>query len=62
MATVDTSTNLAEDKERLRDEWLARLSDLVESVRGWAEELDWSTPGSGQRWRTPKWGPTRPRP
>jgi len=43
MATVDTSTNLAEDKERLRDEWLARLSDLVETVRGWAEELDWST-------------------
>ena len=43
MATADTPTNVAEDKERLRDEWLARLSDLVESVRGWAEELDWST-------------------
>ena len=43
MATADTSTNLAEDKERLRDEWLARLSDLVETIRGWAEELDWST-------------------
>jgi hypothetical protein len=43
MATVDTSTNQAEDKERLRDEWLARLSDLVETVRGWAEEMDWST-------------------
>ena len=43
MATADTSTNLAEDKEKLRDEWLARLSDLVETVRGWAEELDWST-------------------
>jgi hypothetical protein len=43
MATVDTSTDQAKDKERLRDEWLARLSDLVETVRGWAEELDWST-------------------
>ena len=43
MATADASTNLAEDKEKLRDEWLARLSDLLETVRGWAEELDWST-------------------
>ena len=43
MATADTSTNLAKDKEMLRDEWLARLSDLMETVRGWAEELDWST-------------------
>jgi hypothetical protein len=43
MATVDRSANLAEDKERLRGEWLARLSELVETVRGWAEELDWST-------------------
>jgi hypothetical protein len=43
MAIVNTSTNLAKDKERRRDEWLARLSELVETVRGWAEELDWST-------------------
>lgn len=43
MTPVDTSTKLAQDKERLRDEWLARLSDLVATVRGWAEELDWST-------------------
>jgi hypothetical protein len=43
MATVDTPTNLSDDKEKLRDEWLARLSDLVETVRGWAQELDWST-------------------
>ena len=43
MATADASTNLAEDKGKLRDEWLARLSDLVETVRGWAEGLDWST-------------------
>ena len=43
MATADVSTNRPEDKVKLRDEWLARLSDLVETVRGWAEELDWST-------------------
>jgi hypothetical protein len=43
MATADASTNLAENKEKLRDAWLARLSDLVETVRGWAEDLDWST-------------------
>ncbi len=43
MATADSATNPAVDKEKLRDEWLARLSDLIETVRGWAEELDWST-------------------
>ncbi|HZW32291.1 MAG TPA: hypothetical protein VFF52_16380 [Isosphaeraceae bacterium] len=43
MATAETSTNQAEDKEKLREEWLERLSDLVETVRGWAQDLDWST-------------------
>lgn len=43
MATADTSTNRADAVERLRDDWLARLSGLVESVQGWAEALDWST-------------------
>jgi hypothetical protein len=43
MATADSATKLAVDKEKLRDEWLARLSELIETVRGWAEELDWST-------------------
>ena len=43
MATADISTNQAEDKEKLRDEWLKSLSALVETVRGWAQELDWST-------------------
>jgi hypothetical protein len=43
MATADASTNLAENKENIRAEWLGRLSDLVETIRGWAEELDWST-------------------
>ena len=62
MATADTSTNLAEDKERLRDEWLARLSDLVEIVRGWAEELDWSTRRIETRWTIARSGTTRPQP
>lgn len=43
MATVETSTNQAEDMEKLREEWLERLSGLVETVRGWAQDLDWST-------------------
>jgi hypothetical protein len=43
MATAETSTNQAEDQERLREEWFGRLSDLVETVRNWAQELDWST-------------------
>jgi hypothetical protein len=43
MATVGTSTNQTEDQEKLRDEWLGRLSDLVETIRNWAQDLDWST-------------------
>ena len=43
MATAETSTNQAEDQEKLREEWLERLSGLVETVRGWAQDLDWST-------------------
>jgi hypothetical protein len=43
MATAETSTNQAEDMEKLREEWLERLSGLVETVRGWAQDLDWST-------------------
>jgi hypothetical protein len=43
MATVENSTNQAEAKEKLRDEWLERLARLVATVRGWAQELDWST-------------------
>jgi hypothetical protein len=26
----------------LRNEWLARLSELVQCVEGWGQELDWS--------------------
>ena len=43
MATAETSTNQAEDQEKLREEWLGRLSDLVETVRNWTLDLDWST-------------------
>jgi hypothetical protein len=43
MATADTSTNQAEDQEKLREEWLERLSELVETVCSWVQELDWST-------------------
>jgi hypothetical protein len=32
-----------EELDRLRSEWLERLSDLVESVQSWAEELGWAT-------------------
>ena len=31
------------DRDRLREEWLSRLSTLVDSVKAWAEELGWST-------------------
>jgi hypothetical protein len=31
------------DWEKLRDEWLSRLSTLVESVQSWAQEIGWST-------------------
>src|SRR5262245_26987296 len=43
MATAETSTNQSEDKEKVREEWLERLSGLVETVRRWAQDLDWST-------------------
>lgn len=29
--------------EKLRDDWLSRLSDLVRDVRTWADALGWST-------------------
>jgi hypothetical protein len=43
MATAETSTNQAEDQEKLREAWLERLSGLVETIGGWARDLDWST-------------------
>jgi hypothetical protein len=40
-STQKTTPN--EDREKHRDEWLDRLSNLVENVETWAKELDWST-------------------
>lgn len=31
------------DVERLRNDWLHQLSELVDRIRHWADELDWST-------------------
>lgn len=35
-----TSSN---SEERLRDEWLCRLSDLVQNVQKWARDVGWTT-------------------
>jgi len=43
MATVETSTKRDQSKEELREQWLERLAQLVTTVRGWAQDLDWST-------------------
>lgn len=29
--------------ERLKDDWLARLKDLILNIQSWAEELGWTT-------------------
>jgi hypothetical protein len=42
MVTAETSMNQTEGQEKLREEWLERLSGLVETIRGWAQDLDWS--------------------
>ncbi|MHB8736746.1 MAG: hypothetical protein ACYC6M_15695 [Terriglobales bacterium] len=43
MATTDASKVSDEELIRIRDDWLGRLSDLVDAVKQWAEELGWST-------------------
>lgn len=44
MSTASTQKpGLSEDPDKLRDDWLGRLSDLVNDVETWAKELDWST-------------------
>ena len=35
--------SVAPTPEQLRDEWLQRLSGLIQTVQGWTEELGWST-------------------
>src|SRR5579864_4834369 len=43
MATTDTASNPTEDRDTVRAQWLARLSELVETMGGWAQDLDWAT-------------------
>ena len=31
------------DPEAIRDDWLARLGELVGRVKGWAEQSGWKT-------------------
>lgn len=33
----------APDLDQLRDEWLQRLSDLIQMIQSWADNLGWST-------------------
>ncbi len=43
MATADLPKTTAIDAARLRDGWLSRLTDLIETVKVWVEEFGWST-------------------
>jgi hypothetical protein len=43
MATADAPKKLTADAAKLRDEWLSRVSTLVDSVEQWAQEGGWST-------------------
>lgn len=43
MTAPDASQSSVEELEKLRDEWLTRLSALVEMLESWAQELGWST-------------------
>jgi hypothetical protein len=43
MTSLITSGQRADDKGKLLEEWINRLSELVESVDTWAQELGWAT-------------------
>ena len=43
MATAESSANPTDEDRTLRDAWLERLTQLVTSVRDWAEAADWAT-------------------
>jgi hypothetical protein len=43
MGTRKTTDAGVDDSAELRDEWLTVLADLTTKVKGWAEELSWST-------------------
>src|SRR5665213_2832472 len=43
MATADLPKTSDVNAVTLRDEWLSRLTDLIENVKSWVEEIGWST-------------------
>lgn len=43
MATAGVPKKLIPNWEKVRDEWVGRLTALVDQIEGWARELDWST-------------------
>ena len=43
MAAANTPKKAPEDAVRIRDNWLKRLSDLLEQADHWAREMGWST-------------------
>lgn len=57
MATADTPRSSSEKSGELREEWVARLSALVNDVRLWASELGWSVKEAPKRMRDSEIGP-----
>jgi hypothetical protein len=47
----------ADEPAEQRAEWLNRLSDLVKSVKDWAEALDWSTRRITKKMKDSRLGP-----
>jgi len=43
MPSTNASEGLSVDADRLREEWLKRLDDLINTVDAWAKEEDWVT-------------------
>jgi hypothetical protein len=43
MATAHPSREKVNDPDLVREEWLGQLAKFVETIKGWAVELDWST-------------------
>jgi len=43
MTTISTPEQRADDKGKLLEDWMNRLSGLIESVDTWAQELGWAT-------------------
>lgn len=57
MAAANKAQDQIEEPEALRDEWLSRLSDLVTSVKSWAEGFDWSTRQISKKMKDSRLGP-----